>query len=64
MPPFAGATSGGRVNPVGPRACYDEGRRCAGTLFFDYRRQPGIELENGLPRTIAYFRECIDKGLA
>ena len=29
----------GRVNPVGPRACYDEGKRCAETLFIDYRRQ-------------------------
>ena len=29
----------GNVNPVGPRACYDEGKRCAETLFFDYRRQ-------------------------
>ncbi|RMD68791.1 MAG: SDR family oxidoreductase [Gammaproteobacteria bacterium] len=29
----------GRVNPIGPRACYDEGKRCAETLFFSYRRQ-------------------------
>jgi UDP-glucuronate decarboxylase len=29
----------GRVNPVGPRSCYDEGKRCAETLFFDYYRQ-------------------------
>jgi len=29
----------GRVNPIGPRACYDEGKRCAETLFFDYFRQ-------------------------
>ena len=29
----------GRVNPIGPRACYDEGKRCAETLFFDYQRQ-------------------------
>ncbi|MBK6585543.1 MAG: GDP-mannose 4,6-dehydratase [Gammaproteobacteria bacterium] len=29
----------GRVNPVGPRSCYDEGKRCAETLFFDYHRQ-------------------------
>jgi UDP-glucuronate decarboxylase len=29
----------GKVNPVGPRACYDEGKRCAETLFFDYYRQ-------------------------
>jgi UDP-glucuronate decarboxylase len=29
----------GNVNPIGPRACYDEGKRCAESLFFDYRRQ-------------------------
>src|SRR5579863_4644747 len=29
----------GSVNPIGPRACYDEGKRCAETLFFDYHRQ-------------------------
>jgi UDP-glucuronate decarboxylase len=32
----------GHVNPIGPRACYDEGKRCAETLFFDYRRQHGL----------------------
>ncbi|GAB4525281.1 MAG: SDR family oxidoreductase [Amphiplicatus sp.] len=32
----------GNVNPIGPRACYDEGKRCAETLFFDYRRQHGM----------------------
>jgi len=32
----------GRVNPIGPRACYDEGKRCAETLFFDYYRQSGL----------------------
>lgn len=32
----------GRVNPIGPRSCYDEGKRCAETLFFDYRRQNGV----------------------
>src|SRR5262245_27006872 len=32
----------GKVNPIGPRACYDEGKRCAETLFFDYRRQPNL----------------------
>src|SRR3546814_754170 len=31
----------GNVNPIGPRACYDEGKRCAETLFFDYRRRYG-----------------------
>ncbi len=30
------------VNPIGPRACYNEGKRCAETLFFDYRRQHGL----------------------
>lgn len=33
----------GNVNPIGPRACYDEGKRCAETLFFDYRRQHNID---------------------
>jgi len=32
----------GNVNPIGPRSCYDEGKRCAETLFFDYRRQHEI----------------------
>lgn len=35
----------GNVNPIGPRACYDEGKRCAETLFFDYRRQHGIPIK-------------------
>mgnify|MGYP001377023486 FL=1 len=34
----------GNVNPVGPRSCYDEGKRCAETLFFDYHRQHGIDI--------------------
>lgn len=34
----------GHVNPVGPRACYDEGKRCAETLFFDYQRQHGVDI--------------------
>ena len=34
----------GRVNPVGPRSCYDEGKRCAETLFFDYYRQHGLAI--------------------
>jgi UDP-glucuronate decarboxylase len=33
----------GNVNPIGPRACYDEGKRCAETLFMDYHRQHGVE---------------------
>ena len=35
----------GHVNPLGPRACYDEGKRCAETLFFDYRRQHGVGIK-------------------
>ncbi len=35
----------GWVNPIGPRSCYDEGKRCAETLFFDYRRQHGLEIK-------------------
>jgi Nucleoside-diphosphate-sugar epimerases len=34
----------GNVNPIGPRACYDEGKRAAETLFFDYKRQHGIHI--------------------
>jgi UDP-glucuronate decarboxylase len=34
----------GRVNPIGPRACYDEGKRAAETLFFDYHRQHGMAI--------------------
>ena len=35
----------GRVNPIGPRACYDEAKRCAETLFFDYYRQHGLSIK-------------------
>src|SRR5262245_2788744 len=35
----------GNVNPVGPRACYDEGKRCAETLFFDYLRQHRLRIK-------------------
>jgi UDP-glucuronate decarboxylase len=35
----------GNVNPIGPRACYDEGKRCAETLFFDYNRQNKVEIK-------------------
>ncbi len=34
----------GRVNPIGPRACYDEGKRCAETLFFDYHRKHDVNI--------------------
>ncbi len=37
----------GRVNPIGMRSCYDEGKRCAETLFFDYRRQHGLSIKVG-----------------
>jgi UDP-glucuronate decarboxylase len=35
----------GNVNPVGPRSCYDEGKRCAETLFFDYHRQHRLQIK-------------------
>ena len=35
----------GRVNPIGPRSCYDEGKRCAETLFFDYHRQHRLNIK-------------------
>jgi UDP-glucuronate decarboxylase len=35
----------GRVNPIGPRACYDEGKRCAETLFFDYFHQNSVDIK-------------------
>ncbi len=38
-------TYNGNVNTIGPRACYDEGKRCAETLFFDYHRQHGLGIK-------------------
>ena len=35
----------GRVNPIGLRACYDEGKRAAETLFFDYNREHGVDIK-------------------
>ena len=35
----------GKVNPIGPRSCYDEGKRCAETLFFDYHRQHNVKIK-------------------
>jgi len=35
----------GNVNTIGPRSCYDEGKRCAETLFFDYHRQNGVKIK-------------------
>ncbi len=40
----------GNVNPLGPRACYDEGKRCAETLFLDYYRQHKLKIKNASPR--------------
>src|ERR1700694_886415 len=37
----------GNVNPIGPRSCYDEGKRCAETLFFDYHRQHKLRIRVG-----------------
>jgi UDP-glucuronate decarboxylase len=37
-------TYNGNVNPIGPRACYDEGKRCAETLCYDYKRQHGLDV--------------------
>lgn len=37
----------GNVNPIGPRSCYDEGKRCAETLFFDYHRQHQLDIKVG-----------------
>ncbi len=38
-------TYNGNVNPIGPRSCYDEGKRCAETLFFDYHRQHNVNIK-------------------
>ena len=35
----------GRVNPIGPRSCYDEGKRCAESLYFDYHRQYNLDIK-------------------
>lgn len=40
-----GETYWGHTNPIGPRACYDEGKRCAETLFFDYHRQHALQIK-------------------
>ncbi len=48
----------GNVNPIGPRACYDEGKRCAETLLTDYHLQNGVEvLSDGLTKTLGHFRK-------
>ena len=53
----------GNVNPIGPRSCYDEGKRCAETLFFDYRRQHKLPIKVARICVIAYLsavmRSCV-----
>jgi UDP-glucuronate decarboxylase len=68
----------GNVNPIGLRSCYDEGKRCAETLFFDYHRQrrpditlarehlkwhPMVPLKVGLQKTIDYFDDLLSRGM-
>jgi nucleoside-diphosphate-sugar epimerase len=48
----------GNVNPLGPRACYDEGKRCAETLFFDYWRQHKLASRSRASSTLT-ARACI-----
>jgi len=52
----------GNVNPIGPRACYDEGKRCAETLFFDYSRQRQLPVK--VVRIFNTYgpRMCLDDG--
>ena len=50
----------GRVNPIGPRACYDEGKRCAETLFADYHRQNGVRVKIARIFNTYGPRMCID----
>ncbi|TSE22737.1 UDP-glucose 4-epimerase [Tepidimonas sediminis] len=47
----------GRVNPIGPRSCYDEGKRCAETLFFDYDCQQSLEVKvSAFPTPMIYAK--------
>ena len=48
----------GRVNPIGIRSCYDEGKRCAETLFFDYYRQHKLDIKVVRIFTIPTAPEC------
>lgn len=51
----------GNVNPIGPRACYDEGKRVAETLFFDYKRQHGVDIRIlRIFNTYGPFMNCDD----
>ncbi|MDD4271992.1 MAG: GDP-mannose 4,6-dehydratase, partial [Patescibacteria group bacterium] len=45
LTPTQSETYNGNVNPLGPRACYDEGKRCAETLFMDYYREYGVDIK-------------------
>ncbi|OIO52063.1 MAG: hypothetical protein AUJ11_01115 [Parcubacteria group bacterium CG1_02_44_65] len=45
LTPTQSETDNGNVNPLGPRACYDEGKRCAETLFMDYYREYGADIK-------------------
>ena len=49
----------GRVNPIGPRSCYDEGKRCAETLFFDYHRQHQAATSRWCASSTPTARACI-----
>ena len=48
----------GNVNPIGPRACYDEGKRCAETLFFDYHRQHELSTSRSRASSTPTARAC------
>ena len=49
----------GNVNPIGPRSCYDEGKRCAETLFFDYHRQHDTRIKVARACSTPTGRACI-----
>ena len=49
----------GNVNPIGHRSCYDEAKRCAETLFFDYNRQHGLEIKVAPASSTPMGPECI-----
>ena len=52
----------GNVNPVGVRSCYDEGKRCAETLFMDYHRQKGVDIRIARIFNTYGPRMCLDDG--
>ncbi|OHB53061.1 MAG: NAD-dependent dehydratase, partial [Planctomycetes bacterium GWF2_41_51] len=52
----------GNVNPIGIRSCYDEGKRCAETLFFDYRRQHGLQIRVARLFNTYGPRMCLNDG--